>query len=105
MEHNKVSALMAGWYKMFGGKLEIHRQSVDEGIEEMLSCVAAQTDGAVSGDQNQKTEEKEEAEEKSCCVGQVSLVPEPPLLEQTSSWTAEQRDDSNGQDLRLGLSQ
>ena len=105
MEHNKVSALMAGWYKMFGGKLEIHRQPVDEGIAEMLSCVAAQTDGAVSGDQNQKTEEKEEAEEKSYSVGQVSSVPELPLLEQTSSLTVEPRDDSNGQDLRLGLSQ
>lgn len=98
MEHNKVSAMMAGWYKMFGGKLEVRRETG-------VNCVAAQTDGAVSGDQHQKMEEKEEAEEKSCCEATVSLVPEQPLLEQTSSLTVEQRDDSNGQDLRLELSQ
>ena len=105
MEHNKVSAMMAGWYKMFGGKLEVRPQHIDEGIAEMLSCVAAQTGGVVSGDQNQKMEEKEEAEEKSCCEATVSLVPEQPLLEQTSSLSAEPHDDSNGLNCLVGLSQ
>ena len=103
MEHNKVSAMMAGWYKMYGGKLEVRPQHIDEGIAEMLSCVAVQMEP--SGDQNQTMEEKEEAEEKSCCEATVSLVPVLNHQEQTSSLTVEPRDDSNGQDLRVGLSQ
>lgn len=98
MEHNKVSAMMAGWYKMFGGKLEVRPQSADEGVAEMLRVVADQmADQVVSGDQSQETKEKEEAEEKTCSEASLTALPLN-HQEQTSSLSAEQHDDSNGQD-------
>lgn len=87
-----MSALMAGWYKMFGGLLNVKR------VEDQME--------SSSGDQNQMMEEKEEVEEKSCCEETVLAVPEQSLQEQTFSLeSVEQHDDLGGQDLKSELSQ
>ena len=106
MEHNKVSTMMAGWYKMFGANLEIRPQNIiDKELADMLTGVVVQMGESVSGDQSQTMEEKEEAQEKSYCEATASSVPVLLRQEQTSSLIVELRDDSNGQDLKLELSQ
>lgn len=85
---------MAGWYKMFG-KLEV--RSTNEGIAEMLRAVADQMAEEIdSGDQSQETEEKEEGQEKTCSEASLTVLPLN-HQEQTSSLSAEQHYDSNGQ--------
>ena len=97
MEHSKVSAMMAGWYKMFGGKLEVRAENMNEGVAEMLRVVADRmADQVASGDRSQETEEKEEAQEKACSEVSLTVLPLS-HQEQTSSLELVQHCDSNGQ--------
>lgn len=90
MEHNQVSAMMKGWYAMWGTELNVRPYA---------TYVVDQTgvSGGYQG-QNQTMEGKEEEQGKSYYEASSS-VQEPTHPEQTSSLEQVQRYDSNGQDL------